>query len=116
MNPTIKIGNVARGSRNHARQTETKAPAPLLSLDAQAMKFNVTWNGTPVDHWEVYLSENPPGNFEDSGSTAPDRLPTDYSNWISDHNVNWALYVVGRDGDENEITPPSNTLTGRSPA
>lgn len=81
-----------------------------------SMTFNVTWNGTPVDHWETFLCENPPGDFGDIGSSRPDELPANYWDWIGDFNVDWALYVVGGDGDENEITSQSNVLTGHSPA
>jgi len=111
---SIKIGNAPRGSRNKAAAPPAP-PAPVVSVDMNSMTFNVTWAGSPVEYWEIYCSENPPGNYFDDGQTSPNRLPTNYWNWIGDTNVDWALYVVGCDGDGNVITPQSNVLTGHSP-
>ncbi|HKW28850.1 MAG TPA: hypothetical protein VJT54_05910 [Verrucomicrobiae bacterium] len=86
-----------------------------MSVDMGSMTFNVVWTESPVEYWEIYCSENPPGNYSDLGQTFPNELPANYWDWIGDRNVDWALYVVGCDGDGNEITPHSNVLTGHSP-
>ncbi len=111
----IKIGNAIRGSRNHAAAAPPAPPAPVVSVDMNSMTFNVAWAGTPVAYWETYCSENPPGNYYAAGETTPAQLPAIYWSWIADTNVDWALYVVGYDGDDNVITPQSNVLTGHSP-
>src|SRR6266850_1023375 len=98
-----------------ALQQQVGPLAPIVSVDMNNMTFNVAWNGLPVAYWEIYYSGNPPGNYYDIGQTSPGELPTNYWNWIGDTNVNWALYVVGYNGDGNVITLQSNVLTGHSP-
>ena len=109
----IKISSVLCGSRKPAA-APPKPSAPVLSVDMNSMTFNIAWDGTPVEHWEVYYSNHPPGNFSRGGQVH--LFPTDYWNLVSDFNVDWALFLVGCDGDGNEITPHSNVLTGHSPA
>jgi hypothetical protein len=110
-NSTIKIGVALIGSRPRARKSPNP-PSPVLSVDMVSSTFNVAWDGPPVEHWEIYYSNQPPGNFSDSGQTY--RFPTDYWDLVGDFNVDWALYVVGCDADGNAITPQSNVLTGHS--
>jgi hypothetical protein len=112
---SIKIGNAPRGSRNGIVEPPGPA-APVLSVDMGSMTFNVDWDGPAVDHWEIFLCENPPGPFDNAGSMTPQHLPWNYWDVIPDFNVDWAIYVIGRDADENDITPQSNVLTGHSPA
>jgi hypothetical protein len=111
----IKMGNARQGSRNQTPAPPPGSSAPVASVDMNSMTFNVAWAGTPVAYWEIYCSENPPGNYDDVGQTIPQQLPTNYWNWIADTDVDWALYAVGYDEDGNVITPQSNVLTGHSP-
>ena len=113
---SIKIGNAPRGSRNAAPAAPPAPTTPVLSVDLNSMTFNIAWNGTPVHHWEIFLCENPPGPFADNGGLPSQSFPTDYWNVIGDLNVDWALYVVGRNAAGTDITPQSNVLTGHSPS
>ena len=102
----IKIGNARRGSR-----TETTA-ALVLTANNATMSLDWTYNGPPCDGFHIFVHQpnQAPGVFDDRT-----QVNGSLRTWATDFDtpadaVGFKYYLVPEDGDENPLTPPSNTV------
>jgi len=101
----IKIGYARRGSR---KQT----PAPVLTANNTTMSLDWIYSGPACDGFHIFVHQpnQAPGVFDDR-----DQVAGDLRTWATGFDspadaVGYKHYIVPEDGDENTLTPPSNTV------
>ena len=95
-----------------ALQQQLGAFAPVLTANNATMSLDWTYSGPPCDGFHIFVHQpgNAPGVFDDRAQVAGD-LRTWATNLDSPADaVGFKYYLVPMDGDENVLTPASNTV------
>ncbi|MGO9587781.1 MAG: hypothetical protein ACLP2Y_16465 [Limisphaerales bacterium] len=95
-----------------ALQQQVGGSAPVLTANNSTMSLDWTYNGPPCDGFHIFVHQpnEAPGTFNDrvqvQGSLRT--WPTGIADPAD--AVGYKYYIVPMDGDENPLTPPSNTV------
>ena len=96
-----------------ARSTRRPPPnrTPFLIANNVTMSLDWVYHGPPCDDFHIFVHANgPPGAFNDRV-----QVQGDLRTWATDFDdpadaVGLKYYLVAMNGDENPLTPPSNTV------
>ena len=87
-------------------------PAPVLTANITTMSLDWIYNGPACDAFHIFVHQpnDAPGTFNDRVQVAGG-LRTWATGFDSPADaLGYAYYIVPMDGDENPLTPPSNTV------
>ncbi len=109
---SIRIGNALRGSRKRVPVGPAGSSAPVLTANNATMALDWTYTGPPCDGFHIFEHQpnQAPGVFDDRAQVSGDKR-TFVNGFDSPADAaGYQFYIVPEDGDENPLTPPSNTV------
>jgi len=94
-------------------QQQVAALMPVLTANDTTMSLDWIYSGPACDAFHIFLHQpnDAPGTFNDRAQVAGG-LRTWATGFDSPADaLGYAYYIVPMDGDENPLTPPSNTVS-----
>ena len=95
-----------------ALQQQFGLAAPVLTANNVTMSLDWTYNGPPCGGFHIFVHQpdQAPGVFEDRTTVRRDLRTLAFEFDSPADAIGYKYYIVSMYGDENPLTPPSNTV------